>query len=246
MSTAPKLKMHTDVVSYRKQVERYAMLTGRGLKETMEEGVSIMAGQLAKRFPPKTKGQGLRAIKNDLSRIINSEMKAPEIENAMDLTGDDRYDPDGVKIQDWHESRRFDNRLGHMRPRSIRGRDRLPNGWMASRKLHAPKSAVNKYAKRRGEKVGELKAHWTKATQLYRGAARLPAWVTRHGAKGIVNNRMKRNGDGYIEVINPLPYSSNWKDINNFVVKSQGRMFQAKIRAELKKQTDRENRRSAA
>lgn len=222
------------------------MLTGRGLKETMEEGVSIMAGQLAKQFPPKTKSHGLRAIKNDLSRIINMEMTSKQIANALDETGDDRYDPEGIKIQEWHEERRSDNRLGHMRPRAIRGRDRLPNGWMASRKLHAPKSAVNKYARRRGEAVGELKAHWTKATQLYRGAAQLPAWVTRHGAKGIVSNRMKPNGDGYIEFINTLPYASNWTDINNFVVRSQGRMFQAKIRAELKKQTDKENRRAAA
>ena len=239
-----KAQIHTDVTSYRREVERLSALTGRGLKDVMEEGVAIMAGQLARRFPPSSAGVGTRAIKNDLSRIIITEMPKANIENALDATGDRRFDPDGIKIQDWHEKHRKDNRKGHMRPKSIKGKARLPNGWMVSEKLYATQKDVNAYARRRSEKVGELKSHWTRATQMFRGARALPAWITRHGANGRVVNAMKRNGDGHIEITNTLPYASNWKDINEFVVRSQTRMFKAKIRAELRKQADAHNRRS--
>ena len=239
-----KAEITTDVVSYRREVERLSALTGRGLKDVMEEGVAIMAGQLARRFPPKSKSAGTRAIKNDLSRIINMEMTKPQLKNALAVTGDNRYDPSGDKIRSVHEQARKDNRQGHMRPKSVRGKTRLPNGWIASNKLYAPKSEVNKYARERAQRVGLLKSNWVRATVMFKGAARLPAWVTKQGANGRVVNAMKANGDGYIEIINPLPYASNWSDINAFVVRSQTRMFRRKIAAEIKKQADASNRRS--
>jgi hypothetical protein len=238
--------IQTDVVSYRAQVEKLSRLTGRGLKSTMQESVSVMAGQLVKRFPPNSKGVGQRAIRLDLYKIINTSMSSAQLQNALDITGDDRYDPDGIKIEEWHEQKRKDNVKGRMRPAAVVGKDRLPNGWKASRKLHAPESAVKRYAKRRGEQVGQLKSHWAKATQMYRGAAKIPSWVSRHGAKGHVRDAMKDNGDGFIEITNTVKQASQWQDINNFVVRSQSRMIQKKIKGELKKQADRFNRSRAA
>ena len=243
------LTITTDVVSYRKQVERLAKVTGVGLRDVMRESVSIMAGQLVKRFPPKSLAQGRKAIKNDLNRIVISEkdvMMTGQIDNDRNmivfnsgamLAVENRFT--NGSISSIHEEARTTNRK---RVPKRAGRSYYKKGLKHIDKYIVSESELNGEIKRASARVGDLKSHWSKAAMMFKGAAKMPSWVTRHGAKGIVNDRMKSNGDGYIEITNPLKYASNWTDINNFVVKSQSRMIQKRIAAELKKQAAKFNR----
>jgi len=235
---AKVMEMKVDAVSYRKQVETYANLAGIGMRDAMREGASVMAGQLARRFPPKSAKHGRNAIENDLSKIIRTDMNEGLLNDLADRTNDMRFDPHGVGIQDFHEKHRT---AARKRTRSIRSKS-LVGGAMFSDRLVTTQRALNQYKKRQSEGVGRMKARWTAGAVQWKGSAKLPAWITKHADKGRVVDAMKPNGDGYIELINTTPYASQWKDIADFVTKSQGRMFKNRISGELKKQNAKFNR----
>jgi hypothetical protein len=232
----------TDVVSYRAQVEKLAKLTGRGLRDVMREMVSIMSGQLARRFPPSSAKVGKQAIHNDLTKIVYMEWSPEAIDGLSKRTGDPRFDATGSLLREWHESHRT---KPHRRTASIRSRSKI-GGAEFSDKLYVPRNVVNAYAKERALQVGKLKAAWTKATTIWKGAKAPASWVSRHPDKGTVDDKMKDNGDGSIEFTNTVKEASFWTDINNFVLKSQTRMLQHKIRYELKKQKQAFNSKRAA
>jgi hypothetical protein len=234
--------IQTDVTSYRRQVETYARLTGVDLRDAMRESVSIMAGQLARRFPPKTAKQGKDAIMNDLTRIIRTDMDTDFLEGMAERTNDPRFNPKGDRIPQFHEANRNKPRR---RTSSIRTQSKVGPA-MFSDKLATTQRALKAYHKERAQSVGKMKARWSYAALLWKGAARLPAWITKHPDKGQVHDHMKANGDGFIEIVNPTPYASQWRDINAFVVKSQSRMFSNRIRAVLRKRNAELSRSKAA
>jgi len=253
----------TDVTSYRKHVERFARLTGVSLKQAMQEGVSVMAGQLARRFPPKTAKQGKNAIENDLRRVFDTnENIIREWDHNIDagLMGSSQVmrgmqtKTGAVFLRDMAyykpNASAAEMKQHHLRQRSpATGRvtkagtyTRNIGRWKAVDKMFVNAPVLKSYAATVAASVGQMKARWIAATDLWAGSAKLPSWITKHADHGRVNDRMKANGDGYIEITNTTPYASRWESINAFVVKSQGRMFQHRIRAVLKKRAAEQER----
>jgi len=157
---------------------------------------------------------------------------------SMEKTNDPRFDVQGARIAETHESAKMRTRWSNGKSKRVFHKVSSSSpvgGAMFSDKLTTTKNALNAHIKRQAESAGRLKARWTYAALLWKGAAKLPAWITKHGDKGQVNDQMKANGDGYIEIRNTTPYASQWADINAFVVKSQSKMFSHRIRAVLKK-----------
>jgi len=236
------LQITTNVKSYRKQVETYAKLTGTDLRTAMREGVSIMAGQLARRFPPKTAKLGKNAIENDLSKIIRTDMDEGFLRWMAERTGDPRFDPNGARIEQFHNANRSALRR---RTIAIKSESKVGNS-MFSDKLTTTQKALKAYHKKQSQSVGKMKARWTYAALIWRGSAKIPSWISKHTDKGQVVDRMKANGDGFIEIKNPTPYASQWADINAFVVNSQKKMFTHRIRGVFRKRNAEMSRRKSA
>ena len=260
-----KAEIITDVTSYRREVERYAALTGTSLKEAMEESVAILAGTLARKFPPKSLAQGRKAIRNDLKRIFTPVDKNIVAEWEMN---------EGLGIYTNQTGHVFKTKTGaiyavdgelhrpnasmremnahHLKYRDSRGRvtragsrTRDIGRWRFVDKMHVKTSTFNAYVKFVSESVGSLKSGWALATYRFKGAKELPGWIRRHASdNGRVIDAMKKNGNGYIEIVNEIPYASRWAPINASVVSSQKRMFKKRIYYELKKQAKEFERRS--
>ncbi|GEM_PF-4820275 len=252
-----QVEIETDVVSYRREVERFAKLTGISLQDAMREGAAILSVQLAKKFPPNKLATGRKAIRNDLNRIIISDqnvMLTAEMDNESHMLlfksgakiaiENHLFRPEGSvsDIRRHHEASRVGARR---RPSKRAGKSYERRGMTHSPKLYVPKSSAGAYLRERQKHVGKLKGRWTAAAVRYPGAAKVPKWIAKHPDKGRVIDRMKANGDGYIELINTTPYASNWADVNAFVVRSQKRMFRNRINAALKKNAEAHNRRAA-
>jgi hypothetical protein len=262
------LTITTDVVSYRAQVEKLAKLTGRGLRDVMREMVSIMSGQLARRFPPKSKAQGTKAIKNDLNRIFITDDKVlAEWDVAVEqgTTGavastrifrtqtgavfgieKELYRRNaGISEMNQHHLKYRSETTGRVSRAGSYTHD--IGRWKFIDKMFVGKASYNAYVKFVAASVGSLKSGWAVATTRFKGAKKLPLWILAHGNdNGSVTDAMKENGDGHILFTNETPYASRWASINEFVLGSQKKMLQYKIRYELKKQAEAFNSKRAA
>jgi hypothetical protein len=250
----------TDVVSYRAQVEKLAKLTGRGLRDVMREMVSIMSGQLARRFPPKSKAQGTNAIKNDLNRIFVTDEKILAEWDVAIGAGVARAD-ESVRIFRAQSGAVFGIEKALYRPnaglsemnqhhlkyrRETTGRVTRAGSytkdigrWKFVDKMYVTQASLKSYIKFVASQVGSLKSGWSVATTRFKGAKKLPPWILAHGNdNGRVTDAMKENGNGHILFTNEMPYASRWASINEFVLGSQKKMLKTKIRYELKKQTE--------
>jgi len=258
----------TDVVSYRAQVEKLAKLTGRGLRDVMREMVSIMSGQLARRFPPKSKAQGTKAIKNDLNRIFVTDEKILaewDVAIGAGVAGADEsvrvfrtqsgavfgiekalYRPNaGISEMNQHHLKYRSETTGRVTRAGSYTKD--IGRWKFVDKMYVTQATLKAYIKFVAASVGSLKSGWAVAATRFKGGKALPSWVLAHGNdNGSVTDAMKENGDGHILFANETPYASRWASINEFVLGSQKKMLQYKIRYELKKQAEAFNSKRAA
>jgi hypothetical protein len=252
-----ELKVITDVTSYRKQVQTYAKLTGVDLRTAMRESVSVMAGQLARRFPPKTAKQGKDAIQNDLNRVFDTDeaiikeweqsiesgvmgssqtMRAFKTKSGAVFLRDEAFYRPNASLGEMEQHHLRQRSPATGRVTTAGGYTRNIGRWKAVDKMYVRAPVLKSYVALVANGVGRLKAGWSPATTMWKGAAKLPSWITRHANDyGSVNDQMKASGDGYIEIVNETPYASRWSNINAFVVKSQSRMFSHRIRAVFKK-----------
>lgn len=237
------ITIETDVPHFREGIQKLAKAQNRAVRDVMLEQTGILAGQLVKRFPPKTKKMGKTAIENDLNRIMIGmpDDKRDTLERWQDTleTQHDVFDDSGVRIQDWHEKHRS-SRTG--RTRSIKGKTHV-GGRHFSNKLHVRQSHLKRYRTRRGKTVGSLKAGWLPGTRW--GGKRPAQWIQKAGGSGQAVNRMRPNGSGYLLIVNNAPYASRWRRINNFVVRSRTRGMEKSLKFAIAKAVKENNRRAA-
>lgn len=228
-----QMSIKTDVASYRRDIEKLAKLTGIGLKETMEEAVGVMSGQLAKRFPPKSKKFGGLAIKKDLTKI-SIPLPSAVLKDLARKTKDPRFDLQGDKLEALHQRRRTQK---HNRTKAITTKSKTKvSNLVFSDKLYVEEKKWNAYAKRVAKDVGKLKSNWLDALNQFGGGKKPASWIAgKNKSTKNAKSFMKKNGNGHVEFINPSPEASDWQGINNFVLKSQNRMLKNRIRGEIKK-----------
>ena len=220
--------------TFNRGVEALKKEYGTSAAGVMRRQMSIVSGQLAKRYPPKTKGIGKRAISNDMNRIMIGIPK--EHEDTLtrwqdDLEGTlDVFDDQGVRIEQWHKDH-MDRRKNRV-TKSINQTSFL-YGRKFSHKLHVRERDLKKYVNRLSKKVGKLKAGWIQTR--WKGGAKAPAWVNNHGAKGVAIDRMKENGSGYLEIRNAIEGSARWSRIDRFVMNSRQRGFAKELKSAVRK-----------
>ena len=104
-------------------------------------------------------------------------------------------------------------------------------------------SAFNRYLKTVFTHVGRAKGGWNAAAEYFR--SKRPAWVSRHGTKeGRTVDRLK-NGVGFLEAANRVPYIDRLNGrggILAFAVTTRTRDIQTKIEAAMRHAAERFNR----
>lgn len=204
----------------------------------MRRQMSIVSGQLAKRYPPLTasnkqsRKQGRIAIENDLSRIMIAIPKEhePTLSRWQDSLEayHDVFDDTGTRIQTWHE-KHIDQRKKRV-TRSITGHKFIA-GRRFSEKLHVRERDLKKYVNRLYKNVGQLAGAWTAGTNLWKGGAKPASWLTRFSTNGRAIDRMGKNGSGYLEIQNHIQGSARWGRIDKFVMRSRERGFIKELKA---------------
>jgi hypothetical protein len=216
---------------------------GTSAAGVMRRQMSILSGQLAKRYPPNKKSVGKQAIENDMKRIMipmpqEHEDTLTRWQDSMESTFD-VFDDTGTRIQQWHRDH-IDPRKNRV-TKSIRG-TRFINGRKFSMKLHVKESDLKKYVNRLAGKVGTLKSGWVPGVTRWKGGKKPPSWVTKHSGNGYAVDRMRNDGSGYLEIGNRIQGAARWKRIDSFVVKSRESGFQKELKAAVRKADKAGNR----
>lgn len=227
-------RMQTDSKRFQREIRTLAKITGESVSKRMEKEVGIVAGSLMRAFPPKTAKEGKQAIGNDMMKVIFPMHDSDKLTEWQDQheTEMDIFDDTGIRIQQWYERHR-NRRTG--RTRAIREK-RFYAGRNWTQKLHVNQSDFNKFYRQKTANVGKLKAGWIPAMRL-NPKRNAPGWVRKHPHRGGYSNRMRPNGSGHISFWNSVPYAgrSNFKSINNFVMRQNSKRLVRVIRAEYRK-----------
>jgi hypothetical protein len=175
-----------------------AIAAGKDADTIVRVESRLFAEQAMRRTPPKTQGQGRKAVERDIKKIIAG---APEslIRHAMNENGGSG---DNIKLFtgdteepsiEWHRAQLTDDRLEeyHNSQRDRRGRiqsrARTTGGgrWIENKRVVVPERVRARYIKRKQQNVGRLKAGWIPAVRQFQG--KVPKWVSRRheaGARG--------------------------------------------------------------
>jgi hypothetical protein len=250
---------------------------GTSAAGVMRRQMSILSGQLAKRYPPKTKGHGKGAIAQDLlggrkvakgntsKGIFNTDKNEIAQYEAAEYAGLANLVPTAHVIKTKTGAiYGVDNKLykpnasmGEMRAhhekfRSKRtGRvttagsyDRTIGRWKFVDKMYVKHSRMNSYIRQRAKEVGKLKGGWAGGTVKWKGGKKPAKWIMNHAKTGNCIDRMKENGNGYLEIRNEVAGQNRpgWKGINRFVVNSRERGFQKELKAAVRKADKAGNR----
>ena len=202
----------------------------------MRRQMSIMAGQLVKRYPPFKMSEGKQALENDLKKIMISV--PPEHEDTLTRWQDDLestldvFDDTGVRIEQWHKQ--------HRDPRTHRVKNAIDDktfthGRDFSHKLHVRQRDLMRYVNRIAKNsIGTLKGGWSAGLRKWKGGKKPPSWVKTNAENGIAIDRMKDDGSGFLQIVNLVKGANRWKRIDRFVMRSREKGFEKEIKSAVK------------
>lgn len=229
--------------TFNRGVEALKKEYGTSAAGVMRRQMSIVSGQLAKRYPPHGRGgmktnakkYGKEAIRNDMKKLF-VPIPVEDYDDLREWQEDyrgtrDVFDFEGNKIDAWHRK--------HFNPSKQRVGKSVRGNWQGygrkfSNKMHIKASDFEKKTKELGKNIGKLAGAWTAGTERWRGAGNM-AWRNKYSNEGRAIDRMNEDGSGYLEVRNYSEGARKWKRIDNFVMKSRQRGFVRELKHAIKK-----------
>jgi hypothetical protein len=224
---------------------------GTSAAGVMRRQMSILSGQLAKKYPPhgrdgmKTNAKkfGKEAIRNDMKKLFVA-MPAEDYEDLKEWQDEyrgtrDVFDYEGQRIEQWHKAH-FDSRIQRVPKKAITG-NWQGYGRRFSNKLHVKEKDLKKYESGLFKNIGKLAGAWTAGSKRWKGAGNM-SWRNNFSQYGKAVDRMREDGSGYLLVENRVQGAARWKRIDSFVVKSRERGFQKELKAAVRKADKAGNR----
>ncbi len=195
-----------DTKSFNREVDKFAKRYGVSAKDVMHDQMRLWVKDLMKVTPPKTGGQGKKAILRDLRKIMVPMKDSKKLRFYEKTFG--RYVPEyvfnyiGKSLKEWHRGKR--DRTG--RVRDVNNAKHKVGGYTFADKMYVKRSIFNKYLREKQKSVGKLKAGWLPAARLF--GLRAPAWVMKQASiRGSAVDRMKKDGSGFLEAVNSVPWA---------------------------------------
>lgn len=220
--------------------------------------------------PRQSKKQGEYAIENDARRIFNTDAKelnsfdlaiqagvsqADTVVRAVRTKSGAAYVVDRAfyrpyasynEMKNHHDRQR--NSRGRVTKAAAKGHDRYIGRWKAIDKMYVNERVFQNYIKQRSKKVGSLAAGWKPTAKLNKTKRGIAGWIDRHPAasSSVRNNMNRQTGDGYILFSNKDDRASNWRSINDHIVKQNNKRMVKALKYEYKKALEKASFRDVA
>ena len=198
----------TNAPVFKAHVRRLAEKYGLSAKDIMLDQMRLWITQLAKLTRPKKLSEGRKTIEKQLLAIFAPMKSAKALKLYRGIAEQKGTFPQYLFGLDPSEFPSF-----HQSRRNSRGRTRKSSTTYAvgpktfSDKAHVKRADFNRYKREVQKRVGRMKAGWIPATKLFK--AKMPSWVLRHvKASGDATDRMKKDGNGFLEGRNKTNYVS--------------------------------------
>ncbi len=211
MSNGTKGGLTVDVKGFKRWVEAFAKEYGFDAKDIMKDQMRLWQNQAVKVTPPPTFKKGRDAVKRDINKLFVPLDKQQALDFFEEQFFDNQLLPSSVlfnkegninRMKGWHQSRR---RGGKVRYKSSIVK-RLA-GVEFVNEMYVPKRKLNAYIRARQKNVGLLKAGWGPGVDMFGG--KLPAFAQKQRRRtGDAQDRMKRDGSGFLESVNAVPWAS--------------------------------------
>jgi len=243
-------------------MKRFAKQTGQALKEVYKDQMRLASNSLVKAFPPRTMGQGRKAIMTDLSNLF-IEQPGSFIESAIAVQGQPTQTifktrqgaVYGIDSADYNQSG------DHAAMAARHKRFRLPSTgrvtkagaltrdigrWKFIQRQVVPAGAVKRYARAKVfKRLGMMKSGWI----LPRGAGiqtKAARWVfeaqAHVGVRSEYIDRMDTNASGFLQLQNRVPYAGRHVGLVRIEVQKRQRDLKRYAGLRLKKQVEKFNR----
>ena len=219
----------------------------------VEEIHRLLLKDLMKRIFPKTKAEGEQAIDNDLRSMMVVAEKPDNVDFFHDLfehtEHESLFDPDGNRIQDYHEERR--NKMGTSRRSRVRNfktaasvqfRDQ-EYFFNIPKKLHVKERDYLRYLRRQKKKVGEWKATFIHGLLAVGETA--PNWVSRHSTSGRSQKTVTSDGISMTAFGSPRFNPSRLRKIIAFAIRVRRMDLNDKFKVRLKAAIRKSQKRAA-
>ena len=210
--TDVKFEMITDTKQFSMDMHRLTKQYGVGVDEVMRDQMRLWTNDVIKMTPPKTLAQGRGAVIRDLNMIF-SDVKDREVMNFFEDLDDRGVLPSNIVINAEGNLDEMEER--HNRTRTRRGRVtehmKHKKGFKLGKlemdaKMYVPRSAFNKYKKKKTSNVGITKAGWLGGGNPFNSKA--PAFVMKQKKQGEAGGRIDKKGNGKLWVQNNIPWAS--------------------------------------
>lgn len=226
------LELTLDRRSFDRALRTFSKQYGVSMREVMVDQFRLIVNQLVRMTPPKNLKQGRQSIERDLNKafVPLDEAKALEFmeKNFKDRVPGHVFDSEG-DMASFHAARRG-------------GRGKVRKSGVIARfgdlkiydKRYVRSRDFRRYLREVNRRVGILKSGWMAAVNKFGGKA--PNFVSRHGAgHGTAADRMDRNGNGYLEAVNKVPYIGRHRTLLSSAVKGRERAVTQHFDRELKR-----------
>lgn len=218
-----------DVAGFRQQVNSFAVRYGLDARLVMLDQMRLWVGDLAKRTPPKTLAQGRAAVARDIGKVFEPLEVARATQAwaaALAKEGHTVYRKTARGLMKIDKQQLREATGQAMSAAHAAARDRNTGRVRVNRKTDqawggktlVPRADGLRYIRSVQRHVGKLKAGWLPAAQRF--GAKVPSFVRSQPVRmGGATDLMDRDGSGYLEAVNSVPWSRKLDGILNFTAR---------------------------
>jgi hypothetical protein len=256
--------VEVDLTMWNRAIPELARIANRDPVIELQLQSKLLIRQIMDFTPPKTMGQGRKAIKEDLSRVfIGFDDDDQDFQNLQGervirtfvdkkgyVYGQDvqLYRPEAGtgEMQQHHRSMRSPV-TGRVTKTGTRTRD--IGRWKFVDKMHVPQWALVMFVLEQQKRVGTTKAGWVPALDhfaaLTNATASVPRWIRSQTTKsGSFGGRVTPMGQGGIESTNQVPWIGRAMTHNliEYITRTRSRDMQGHLEKRMPRIVERFNR----
>jgi len=231
--------IHVDIAGFRKSVRRLARQYGIDARFVMYDQMRLWAQNMIKHAPPKSIAQYKKTVSKDIRKLfVDTNDKKTWKQNGVRLFKTKNNAVYGVEKILYNPSASIEEmKSHHNKYRTKSGRVTSAGGrrdtwfggtggtknigrWKFVDDMHVRRTALNRYVRHKQGNVGQIKAGYIPAAVHFGRKARkfpeIPSAVRKVKRRsGSHADAMRKDGSGYLEMTNKVPYAANNSALRN-------------------------------
>jgi hypothetical protein len=227
-----------DYRSFDEAIDLFSKESGISAHDVLRDQMRIFTEKAIKVLPPESIGQGKKKIfdssngHGDVAKVLGAIDDAKALKQLKNMFAN-RFDPlefntDGIGAAT-DRANKYRTKRGAVKYDAATVK--IPNTKLKfGGKMYVTKRIRNAVIREKQAHVGRLKAGWEKAADML--GARIPSWISKHTSPGSSVDTI-RDGQGYIEAVNSVPYAERHQSATNTVLQGRVRAMAERIDKEL-------------